>query len=154
MKTYSDEHLDFYGDLYMDNHAVLQSRSILFEMFLQAPWEILHAAAFNFPMPNLIQDDDYYPLLPEQQWVADRLEQVERIEAELREIEQEFEKIQTTGPGWPRRDAGRLKEPMAHHAHPARRGKRCAFTPADAPSTIERAMANADQCIFFKRQAG
>lgn len=152
MRTYSDEYIEFFGDLYLVNHAVLQSRCIFFETFLQDPYAILAAAAFNLPMPRL--EEEFYCLLPSQQRVADKLFEQECIEEEHRCIEEDLEKIPTTGPGWPRRDNGRLKEPMAHHAHPARRGKRCAFTPAETAIDIDQVMQKAGQCIFFKRQAG
>lgn len=137
VKTYSDEYIEFYGDLYLRNLTRLSTRGILFETFLLDPYEILRAAVFSLPMPLI--GDEFYPLLPDQQKAARLQMHREWMDAEIRFLTEKLTRVTPTGPKQPRRDSGRLVEPLVHHSHPNRRGQRCAFKPSKK-STIERAM--------------
>ncbi len=66
--TYSDEYLDFWGEIYLANPAVRLS-GIAFDDFLRAPQTHLRAAT----APLVDDDDDERPPLAAQQAVADRL---------------------------------------------------------------------------------
>lgn len=79
---YPDEYIDFWGELFTANH--LFARGIVFETFLQAPLEILHAVKFGTPFPLL--ESEFYPLLPAQYEVQVRQFRKD-LEAELAEMD-------------------------------------------------------------------
>jgi|GEM_PF-2567991 len=123
--TYRDEYIEFYGNLYLANWALLQARGILFITFLHAPDEILAAAAFNLPMP-LEEGEKFRRLLPVQEELMERIfnEEADREDEALAAV---LEHVDTSGPHPVKRNAGRLYEPLEHNAHPAKRGHRCGF---------------------------
>ncbi|MBL3601597.1 MAG: hypothetical protein JMN25_17325 [gamma proteobacterium endosymbiont of Lamellibrachia anaximandri] len=126
MDMYSDNYIEFYAEVYLANRAVLRDRGILFETFLHHPEEILEAAAFKKPLPL---DDTFYPLLPAQAAVQERLFNQE-FDAWLMEGQmKQLSVVLPTGPSPVRVSDGRIIEPLHHSARMARRGTRCWFRP-------------------------
>ncbi|TVO70872.1 hypothetical protein FHP88_15570 [Sedimenticola selenatireducens] len=123
--TYSDEYINFYGDLYLANWALLQARGVLFITFLSAPTDILEAAAFNWPLSDK-QTLDYERLLPVQEELMERIFNDE-ADREDEVLASQLEEVTASGPHPVKRNAGRLYEPMEHNAFPAKRGRRCSF---------------------------
>ena len=76
--TYSDEYIEHWGLIFTANQ--LQHRNIRFDIFLQAPREIMRALTFGTPMPN-ISGNEYLPLLPRQAAVRADLDRQDLIEA-------------------------------------------------------------------------
>lgn len=76
--VYGDEYLDHWGEIYAANH--LRSRGILFEMFLRYPAEIMQAVGFGCALP-LPAGETFYPLLPRQRAVQERLDTLDAAEA-------------------------------------------------------------------------
>ena len=107
MTTYPDAYIDYWGEIYTAN-PVLHRRGILFESFLQAPHELLAAVANGTALP-LPDREDFYPLLPAQQRVRDRLVMEEIADALEQRLEQEHGPVCRNG---------RLIEPLRHHAYP------------------------------------
>lgn len=70
-----DELLDFYGDLYLAN-AWLGAIGISFELFLGAPAQWLACAQSHSLVP-LDERQNFYPLLPRQRAVRDRVDAAE-----------------------------------------------------------------------------
>ena len=141
MKTYSDEYLDHWGDVYVANYALFTARNVLFETFLLDPWAILTAVTFGFPLPS--GEDGFYPLLPAQKAIQERLineeadqEMVDyqrRVREAMRHaISLQMEQLTTMGPSPVRCRNGLFIEPLHHKASPDRRGRRCAFKPSDS----------------------
>jgi hypothetical protein len=71
-RTWPDAYLDHWGDVYLGNPA-LRAIGITFEMFLQAPEQILGSATFHTLMP-LPEGHKFYPLLPAQRAVQERVD--------------------------------------------------------------------------------
>ena len=107
MQTYTDEYIDFWGDIYTANPALFQ-RGILFHAFLEAPVELLTAVYQQTALP-LQDDEDFYPLLPAQQRVSDRL-MAEEIADELEQYIERQEGLVFRN--------GAYVEPLRHHAYP------------------------------------
>lgn len=124
-RTYSDEHIEFYGNLYLANWALLQARGVLFITFLSAPAEILEAAAFKWPLSSQ-QTRDYERLLPVQEELMERIFN-EEADHEDEALAAQLEHVDISGPHPVKRNAGRLYEPLEHNAYPAKRGHRCGF---------------------------
>lgn len=123
--TYSDEYINFYGDLYLANWALLQARGVLFITFLSAPDDILEAAAFIWPLSDK-QTLDYERLLPVQEELMERLFNDE-ADREDEVLASQLEAVTASGRHPVKRNAGRLYEPLEHNAFPAKRGHRCSF---------------------------
>jgi hypothetical protein len=96
----------------------------------------LTAVTFGFPLPS--GEDGFYPLLPAQKAVQERLinEEVDQEVADYQKrvaetiqafMAKELDKLRTTGPSPVRGSNGALIEPLHHCTHPDRRGRRCAF---------------------------
>ncbi|MEJ1353129.1 MAG: hypothetical protein RPU39_00370 [Candidatus Sedimenticola sp. (ex Thyasira tokunagai)] len=113
---YSDEYIEFYGDLYLANWALLQSRGIRFDAFLIDPAAILYAAAFNVPT----EDDghEYRQLLPIQAELQVYLYNEEKNAEDKPWIDAFWDEINTTGPKPITTNAMRLYEPMTHTVYP------------------------------------
>ncbi|MCU7934150.1 MAG: hypothetical protein KZQ99_04625 [Candidatus Thiodiazotropha sp. (ex Dulcina madagascariensis)] len=124
MPIYRDEYLAYWGNVYIANRALLKERGVLFETFLINPRAILDAVAFCKPLPLT---DDFYPLLPAQRAVQERLIHAELDQYERDALEHELSAITPTGAAPVRRANGQLIEPLKHHAHPQKRGSRCQF---------------------------
>lgn len=71
-RTYDDAWLHHWGDVYLAN-AGLRAIGITFEMFLQAPQQILGAATFHTLMP-LPPAHKFYPLLPRQRVAQEQID--------------------------------------------------------------------------------
>ncbi|MCU7906505.1 MAG: hypothetical protein KZQ76_11830 [Candidatus Thiodiazotropha sp. (ex Epidulcina cf. delphinae)] len=121
MKVYQDEYLSYWGDAYIANRSILKERGILFETFLQAPRAILEAAAFFKPLPLT---DDFYPLLPAQRIVQDRLVNKEFDDWFQGALERELLAIKPTGDEPIRHVNGTLLEPLKHHTYPRKHSPR------------------------------
>ncbi|MEW8494269.1 MAG: hypothetical protein AB2604_10725 [Candidatus Thiodiazotropha taylori] len=129
MALFSDEHIDFWGDVYIANRALLRERGVLFETFMFAPKDILSAVLSGRAIP-LSNDQDFYPLLPAQMKVAERLFNQEQEAWERECLEADLTRIRETGNSPARVANGKLIEPLTHHAHPKRRGNRSSFRAA------------------------
>ncbi|MEW8522521.1 MAG: hypothetical protein AB2552_05660 [Candidatus Thiodiazotropha endolucinida] len=123
MTMYPDNYLDHWGDLYVRNCALLKARGVLFETFLMAPRDILTAVAFNKPLP-LAEGQAFYPLLPKQQAIQERLFNEEQNEFEKEWLEQMLTRIRQTGKSPMRVSNGQIIEPLTHSTHPPRRAHR------------------------------
>ena len=75
--TFIDENFEYWYLIYSANK--LQDRNITFEVFMQAPREIMEALTFGTPMPN-ISGSEYLPLLPRQEAVRADLERQDLVE--------------------------------------------------------------------------
>ena len=71
-RTYDDVWLHHWADVYLANTG-LRAIGITFEMFLQAPAQILASATFHTLMP-LPEAHKFYPLLPAQRAVQERVD--------------------------------------------------------------------------------
>lgn len=85
----SDQHIDYWGNVYQANN--LFARGITFETFVQYPCEIL-AAVIACRKPPLQDGQDYYPLLPAQECVRQRLALLDQGDAIQYELEHLFER--------------------------------------------------------------
>ncbi|MCU7877250.1 MAG: hypothetical protein KZQ84_10705 [Candidatus Thiodiazotropha sp. (ex Lucinoma borealis)] len=128
MKVYQDQYLEYWGDVYLSNKAILKERGVLFDTFLIDPKAILEAVLFGKPLP-LPEGEDFYPLLPSQRAVQERLINAELDEWLRDELERELTSVRLTGMTPVRCADGQIIEPLKHHAHPQRRGNRCKFWP-------------------------
>lgn len=70
--VYTDEHIERCAKLYMQNPE-LRARGVLFVMFLAQPQAYLRAIDFGLVMP-LPPGEEFYPLLPDQRAVRDRID--------------------------------------------------------------------------------
>ena len=110
MHTYSDEYIDYWGDVFVENN--LAGKNILFECFLDYPVDTLAAVVFCQAMP--LGDDEYYPLLYRQKKVQSRIDK--HIEAEdiQEEMDNRFERkghvVEMIG--------NRNVERFHHYSHP------------------------------------
>ena len=75
---YTDQYIEYWGLIFTANQ--LQRRNIVFEIFLQAPCDIMQSIIFGTPMPNLT-GSEHLPLMPCQQNVKDWLDRQDEIEA-------------------------------------------------------------------------
>ena len=98
----SDERLDYFGELFLANPA-LRATGVTFEAFLIVP------SPFILPLPDV----DYYPLLPAQRAVRDRLDAAAaRMERALGVSEAQLT------PASPAIRDGALVEKLRHHVWP------------------------------------
>lgn len=109
METYPDAYIEYWGEIYTAN-PVLRQRGILFHAFLHAPDELLAAVTSGTSLP-LPEGEEFYPLLPAQRRVHDKVLIAEIADALERQLEREHQPVC--------RD-GRLIEPLRHHAFPNR----------------------------------
>ncbi len=72
MQTYSDEHIEHWGKVYLINR--LMDYGIIFELFLRYPQQIMQA----------MEDREFRPLLPQQVAVRQRLDRDGRPARERR----------------------------------------------------------------------
>lgn len=126
MTVYQDQFIEYWGDVYLSNRAILKERGVLFETFLIDPKSILEAVLFCKALP-LSEGEDFYPLLPSQKALQVRLIDAELDEWLKDELERELTSVTPTGMTPVRRADGQIIEPLKHHAHPQKRGNRCQF---------------------------
>lgn len=123
MTMYPDNYIEHWSDVYVRNRAILRARGVELMTFLVDPRAILTAVAFNKPLP-LADDQDFYPLLPKQQAVQERLFNEEQNEFEKEWLEQMLTRIRETGKSPVRVSNGQIIEPLTHNTHPPRRAHR------------------------------
>ncbi|MCU7842090.1 MAG: hypothetical protein KZQ94_22305 [Candidatus Thiodiazotropha sp. (ex Troendleina suluensis)] len=119
--VYSDAYLSYWGDVYVANRAILEDRGVVFETFLTDPRAILEAVLFCKPLP-LSEGEDFYPLLPSQKAVQERLINADLDEWLRDELERNLTRITPTGKTPVRRADGQIIEPLKHHSYPQKRG--------------------------------
>lgn len=86
---HSDEELEFWGRIYVDNH--LYARGILFATFMQGPQAILESLITS---GRVEATEDYLPLLTAQREVAARLNRRRAISRPIEEADLVFLKKQ------------------------------------------------------------
>lgn len=114
---YDESMMDYWYQVYATNHLYTRHR-ITFETFLEAPEAILSAVTFSTPLP-LPPGEVFYPLLPAQQAVMDKLDLEHVAELEAERAEAELEAMPETACR-----NGTWHEPLHHHAHPRRPARR------------------------------
>jgi hypothetical protein len=65
----ADEEIEYWGRYFVANR--FDRRGVLFETFMMDPFAIAQALIFNLPMP-VPEGEEFYPLLPDQRYVAMR----------------------------------------------------------------------------------
>ncbi len=75
---YSDEALEYWGRIYLDNH--FRARGVLFGTFMRFPRELMRALIFA-KLQGTGYRDTFYPLLPQQRLAIARTQAPNKVQA-------------------------------------------------------------------------
>jgi len=104
---YPEAYIDYWYDIYASNR-LYEQRGIRFDVFLSDPCGIISALLWS---RHALCAEEFRPLLPRQQHIADTLTKIDALQAEAERLEAELD---AKRPALQRRNGG-WYEPLKHH---------------------------------------